>query len=85
MKSPSFGFVLDGQCGGTGASLQVRSGFSTNPAAFPPVVCGQLSGQHSNNSYTFISGFKFEFGTYLQSSFSVFREWEHGQCWNHGH
>ncbi|TRY80958.1 hypothetical protein TCAL_09566 [Tigriopus californicus] len=36
----------DGQCGDTGAELRVGSGFSNNAAAFPPVICGQLTGQH---------------------------------------
>eukprot|EP00094_Tigriopus_californicus_P009920 TCALIF_09566-PA protein Name:"Protein of unknown function" AED:0.14 eAED:0.20 QI:144/0.2/0.5/1/0.6/0.5/6/0/180 len=33
----------DGQCGDTGAELRVGSGFSNNAAAFPPVICGQLT------------------------------------------
>ncbi|TRY62083.1 hypothetical protein TCAL_01453, partial [Tigriopus californicus] len=35
-----------GMCGGAGDSLQVGSPLSGSPFAFPPAVCGTLSGQH---------------------------------------
>ncbi|TRY61667.1 hypothetical protein TCAL_01496 [Tigriopus californicus] len=38
---------LAGMCGGAGDSLQVGSPFSPSRFAFPPTVCGTLTGQHS--------------------------------------
>ncbi|XP_059089973.1 uncharacterized protein LOC131885813 [Tigriopus californicus] len=37
---------LAGMCGGAGDSLQVGSPFSPSRFAFPPTVCGTLTGQH---------------------------------------
>eukprot|EP00095_Tigriopus_kingsejongensis_P003989 maker-scaffold141_size315519-snap-gene-2.19 protein:Tk03989 transcript:maker-scaffold141_size315519-snap-gene-2.19-mRNA-1 annotation:"hypothetical protein DAPPUDRAFT_313164" len=38
--------ICPGNCGNTGDSLTVRSPFSNFGAAFPPAVCGTLTGQH---------------------------------------
>ncbi|TRY74677.1 hypothetical protein TCAL_15559 [Tigriopus californicus] len=37
----------EGVCGGTGDSLNVISPHSSSQSAFPPTVCGTLTGQHS--------------------------------------
>eukprot|EP00095_Tigriopus_kingsejongensis_P002473 maker-scaffold326_size205590-snap-gene-0.16 protein:Tk02473 transcript:maker-scaffold326_size205590-snap-gene-0.16-mRNA-1 annotation:"hypothetical protein D910_04166" len=39
-------FVKSGECGNTGDTLNVLSPHSSSPFAFPPTVCGTLSGQH---------------------------------------
>ncbi|XP_059099774.1 uncharacterized protein LOC131893680 [Tigriopus californicus] len=38
--------TLPGECGGTGDSLTVLSPHSRSQSAFPPPVCGTLTGQH---------------------------------------
>ncbi|TRY74631.1 hypothetical protein TCAL_15613, partial [Tigriopus californicus] len=38
--------TLPGECGGTGDALTVRSPHSGSQSAFPPPVCGTLTGQH---------------------------------------
>eukprot|EP00095_Tigriopus_kingsejongensis_P002474 maker-scaffold326_size205590-snap-gene-0.15 protein:Tk02474 transcript:maker-scaffold326_size205590-snap-gene-0.15-mRNA-1 annotation:"hypothetical protein L798_10568" len=38
--------IENGQCGNTGDSLNVLSPFSSSRFAFPPTVCGTLTGQH---------------------------------------
>ncbi|TRY74988.1 hypothetical protein TCAL_12452 [Tigriopus californicus] len=41
-----------GSCGGTGDSLSVISPHSSSQNAFPPAICGILTGQHSTKGLT---------------------------------
>ncbi|TRY61814.1 hypothetical protein TCAL_16267, partial [Tigriopus californicus] len=43
----NFERICDRECGDTADAITVTSPFSSSPFAFPPIVCGTLTGQHS--------------------------------------